>query len=147
MLYEVITMTGALNRNALDHIFMNQYELSIATDSTFVLAMCDLDHFKMINDTHGHLVGDKVLQEFVSLCKHRLRESDVILRYGGEEFVVIMPNTSLIHGVEKLEALRRDFENMCCVEGDVFVSVSVITSYSIHYTKLYDICTLLRTVL
>ena len=119
------TMTGALNRNSLDAIFMNQYELALATDSSFILAMCDLDHFKTINDTYGHTTGDKILKEFVAICKNSLRDSDIIVRYGGEEFIILMSNTTLEHGVAKLESIRKDFHRLCCTDGEKVIGVSV----------------------
>jgi diguanylate cyclase len=118
-------MTGALSRNVLDSVFFNQYELALATDSTFVMAMCDLDHFKQINDRYGHTTGDRILKEFVALCHHTLRESDIVVRYGGEEFIILMSNTHLKAGAEKLEALRCHVENLCCGNGEDFIDVSV----------------------
>lgn len=104
-------LTGALNRNSLEQMFINQYELSLATDSNFLLAMCDLDHFKFINDTYGHVAGDKLLKAFVKINHETLRKSDIIIRYGGEEFLIMLPNTSLETGIEKLDQLRENFQN------------------------------------
>jgi diguanylate cyclase (GGDEF)-like protein len=84
-------LTGALNRQSLKNIFKNQYELAVATSNPFVIAMCDLDHFKNLNDTHGHLCGDKALVNFVEIVKKKTRNSDIIVRFGGEEFVMILP--------------------------------------------------------
>ncbi len=120
-------LTGALNRNSLDHMFHNQYELSLATDSNFVLAMCDLDHFKFINDSYGHLAGDKLLKTFVKLAHEILRKSDVVIRYGGEEFLILLPNTNENLGLEKIEQLREAFQEYSFnYEGDqVKTTVSI----------------------
>lgn len=118
-------LTGALNRNALESVFSNHYELALATDSHFVMAMCDLDYFKMLNDQYGHLAGDKVLKSFVATCKHLLRESDIIIRYGGEEFIILMSNTHLAAAADKLDQLRREFNNLCCTVDNQFIDVSV----------------------
>lgn len=103
-------LTGALNRNGLRNIFESQYELSLATNNPFVLAICDLDYFKTINDTYGHVAGDKILQNFVSITKKHIRNSDVIIRYGGEEFVIILPAVDDKKGFEVLESLCKAFE-------------------------------------
>ncbi|MBN2894997.1 MAG: sensor domain-containing diguanylate cyclase [Campylobacterales bacterium] len=118
-------MTGALNRNALEYIFINQYELALATSGTFVLAMCDLDHFKLINDTYGHLAGDSVLKEFVRVVKHTLRDSDIIIRYGGEEFIILLPNANMANAEQKLDHVRDTFANLCCHYEGQYINVSV----------------------
>ena len=104
------TLTGALNRNALRIVFDSQNELSLPTSNPFVLAVCDLDRFKKINDTHGHVAGDKVLKSFVDVAKKYIRNSDVIIRYGGEEFVIILPAVNKENGLEVLEKICRSFE-------------------------------------
>jgi len=103
-------LTGALNRNALTSVFESQYELSLATNNSFVLAMCDLDYFKNVNDTYGHIAGDKMLKLFVDTAKKYIRNSDVIIRYGGEEFVIMLPAIEKAKGHDVLEKIRLEFE-------------------------------------
>ena len=71
------------------------------------LVMCDIDHFKEVNDEFGHLAGDHVLKEVAQLCKSRIRPDDVIARYGGEELALILPETELAGGVLIADELRR----------------------------------------
>jgi len=104
------TLTGALNRNGLANVFESQYELSLATSNPFILAMCDLDYFKNINDTYGHVAGDALLKLFVDVVKKNIRNSDVIIRYGGEEFIIMLPAIKRDKGREVLEKIRKDFE-------------------------------------
>ncbi|TBN50294.1 GGDEF domain-containing protein [Pseudomonas sp. BGI-2] len=77
---------------------------------TLLLAMLDLDHFKRINDNYGHLAGDKVLKIIASVLRKRLRGTDFIARFGGEEFVLLMPATPLAAGAKLLESLRASIE-------------------------------------
>jgi len=99
-------LTGALNRQLLFHIFSTQFELSRATDKSFCLIMIDLDDFKLVNDTYGHIEGDKVLKSFSKMISHNLRESDFIIRYGGEEFLLILPSSSLKNALVLAENMR-----------------------------------------
>jgi diguanylate cyclase len=78
--------------------------------NTLLLAMLDLDHFKRINDNYGHLAGDKVLKIIASVLRKRLRGTDFIARFGGEEFVLLMPATPLAAGAKLLESLRASIE-------------------------------------
>ena len=102
-------LTGALNRQALGSVFQSHYDLALATSNSIILAICDLDNFKSINDTYGHLAGDAVLESFVSDVKKSLRNSDVIVRYGGEEFVLMLPSINAQKGFEVLDGLRKSF--------------------------------------
>lgn len=119
------TLTGALNRHGLSSIFESQYELSLATNNPFILAMCDLDFFKRINDTYGHLAGDAVLQHFVHIVKKNLRNSDVIIRYGGEEFIIILPAIKSEKGYEVLESIRKELEDSSTIFEDKEIHTTV----------------------
>ena len=91
--YSKDPLTGLLSRRLFEKVIMSQIEIAKATESPCSLIMCDLDHFKIINDTHGHLAGDAVIQDFSHLLQTILRKSDFIFRYGGEEFIVLLPAT------------------------------------------------------
>ena len=71
------------------------------------LMMCDLDNFKQINDTHGHIVGDRVLKCFIQECKTMFRNDDFISRYGGEEFAIILPGLSLKKAFKRADSFCR----------------------------------------
>jgi len=120
-------LTGALNRNGLDSVFESQYELSLATNNSFVLAMCDLDYFKKVNDTYGHIAGDKMLKLFVEVAKKYIRNSDVIIRYGGEEFVIMLPAIEKAKGYDVLEKIRIEFEKSFLIfkEEEIRTTVSI----------------------
>jgi len=84
-------LTGAYNRKYLDEVFRTLCLEAQRNQESFTMAVLDLDHFKKINDRFGHLIGDRVLADFVAFLKSRIRSSDVLLRYGGEEFILLFP--------------------------------------------------------
>jgi diguanylate cyclase (GGDEF)-like protein len=88
------------------------------------LAMVDVDRFKQVNDEHGHVNGDRILRELAMLLRRRLRSSDEVGRYGGEEFLVLLPNTSAAAAVELLNAIREDFFQIAHFIGDTELHVS-----------------------
>jgi two-component system cell cycle response regulator len=89
--------------------------------------MLDLDHFKKINDNYGHQIGDQILQEFASRCKRSVREVDLVGRYGGEEVIIIMPETELQAALPVAERLRTALcEKPVTVSGqELHVTVSI----------------------
>jgi len=106
------SLTGLLNRIS----FKLQIEIEVnrarRSNEPLSLAMLDVDHFKNVNDTYGHLQGDRVIKSLAQLLRKRLRKSDIIGRYGGEEFVVAMPNTTEAQAVQILNELRESFGNL-----------------------------------
>lgn len=99
-------LTGTLNRQLLYQIFSTQFEVSRAVEKKFSVIMTDLDNFKFINDTYGHIEGDKVLKSFTRMIMHILRDSDFVIRFGGEEFLLILPTTELDDALKLAEKLR-----------------------------------------
>jgi diguanylate cyclase len=98
---ETDSLTGACNRGAFDAIIADMVSRRDVSGKGFSLLMLDLDNFKAINDTYGHMTGDRVLVAFAQKCKGMLRGDDTIARYGGEEFAVILPGASLRNSVKK----------------------------------------------
>lgn len=92
--YSKDPLTGLLTRRLFEKVMQSQIEIAKATESQCSLMMCDLDHFKSINDTYGHLAGDAVIQHFAESLRTLLRKSDFIFRFGGEEFIIILPSTT-----------------------------------------------------
>jgi two-component system cell cycle response regulator len=99
-------LTQVLNRRALTVRLASELERARRYDSVLTLLMVDLDHFKTVNDTHGHLVGDEVLREVATLLQNEVRSVDVVARYGGEEFVAVLPETSLVGATTFAERIR-----------------------------------------
>ena len=88
-------LTGVLNRQLLDKIFKTQFELSKSLDTGFALIIGDIDDFKKVNDQYGHVFGDYILKEFAHILTDSIRKSDFVIRFGGEEFILILPVTTL----------------------------------------------------
>lgn len=86
-------LTGALNRRGLDATLSREIARAQRMNARLSLAMIDLDHFKKINDDFGHAAGDQMLMHFTSLIRSVMRKSDALVRYGGEEFTLILPET------------------------------------------------------
>lgn len=103
-------LTSLPNRAAWSERLEHEVHHCQQHGNTLLLAMLDLDHFKRINDNYGHLAGDKVLKIIASVLRKRLRGTDFIARFGGEEFVMLMPDTSLVTGAKLLETLRASIE-------------------------------------
>jgi diguanylate cyclase (GGDEF)-like protein len=98
------TLTGAYNRDGIAHIF--ESHMHSQRSSKLSMIFMDIDHFKQVNDTHGHNTGDQVLIEFTQVLSKSTRTSDVLARWGGEEFVLICPNTDLMKAAHLAEKLR-----------------------------------------
>lgn len=103
-------LTGLPNRAAWSERLEDEIGQWQQRGNTLLLAMLDLDHFKRINDNYGHLAGDKVLKIIASVLRKRLRGTDFIARFGGEEFVLLMPATAPMVGAKLLETLRASIE-------------------------------------
>ncbi len=119
-------LTGLYNRRfcqqRLDEMLIraDRYQYSMG------VVMCDIDHFKNINDTYGHQVGDQVLCTISALFKKKLRRSDLVARWGGEEFLIVLDKTDRKETFEKVEMLRRSIAGLelSCDEGNFKVTIS-----------------------
>jgi diguanylate cyclase (GGDEF)-like protein len=99
-------LTGLINRRHLEERLEEQFEHAKRLGEPFSIVMCDLDKFKSVNDTYGHQAGDAVLQQMATLLQNEAREIDHVGRYGGEEFMLILPGTVLDAGVTFAERVR-----------------------------------------
>jgi diguanylate cyclase (GGDEF)-like protein/PAS domain S-box-containing protein len=99
-------LTGLPNRRALDEVLPREMARALRADTPLCLAIVDIDHFKAYNDTHGHLAGDAVLRDCAAAWDSQLRGEDTILRYGGEEFLVVLPDCAADDATEIVERLR-----------------------------------------
>ncbi|MFD0959622.1 response regulator [Paenibacillus chungangensis] len=111
-------LTGAYNRKYMHDLFNKLFTEMKRSGEVFSLAVLDLDHFKSVNDTYGHLIGDEVLRGFVAFLKANLRSTDSIIRYGGEEFVIVMPRLEVGYAKQLLTELIEGFSQMSFHSGD-----------------------------
>lgn len=99
-------LTGAGNRRQLEQSLPVEISRARRTGAPLSAFMADLDFFKRVNDAHGHPAGDRVLTRFADLMREQLRATDILVRYGGEEFVVMMPGTAITEGILTAERIR-----------------------------------------
>lgn len=111
-------LTGLYNRRGLFALGNVEFAKSIRAGNSFSAIMLDLDHFKSINDTYGHSAGDLVLSEFARLCKKCIREIDWIGRYGGEEIIILLPDTHIKAAQMVAERLRKTIASTPIDLGD-----------------------------
>ncbi len=131
-------LTQIYNRRYFHMIFEQEISRSKRYGHSISLLMVDIDHFKLVNDTHGHQIGDDVLVEVADIVKSATRKADVVARYGGEEIAVILPETDIIGAVGCAEKIRRNIEEkifMTIKEQPLRVTVSLGVSCLEHIEK------------
>lgn len=101
-------LTGLFNHRHIHGLLNDEFERANRTGERLTVAMFDLDRFKSVNDTHGHQAGDRVLQQLADILRETAREIDKLGRYGGEEFLVILPETGIDDGAVFVERVRRE---------------------------------------
>ncbi|MCF6247096.1 MAG: GGDEF domain-containing protein [Desulfobacula sp.] len=117
-------LTGCYNRRELETQLKRNIAGATRHRTNLSVFMFDLDHFKKINDTYGHLAGDKVLQEVVSLVMRNMRSQDILARYGGEEFIAVLPETDKIKAMELADRLRDKISKKQILFGDDVIKIT-----------------------
>ena len=100
-------LTGLFNRRYLEESLQRELHRAERHSHSIALIMLDIDHFKQVNDTYGHEAGDVVLKNIAALLQEYSRKSDIACRFGGEEFILILPETTLEVAIQRAEALRQ----------------------------------------
>ena len=118
-------LTGCLNRRALGEALERELDRARRYSLVLTILMVDLDHFKVVNDTHGHLVGDTVLRQIGEVLRHEVRSVDAVARYGGEEFVVVLPETGTHGALVFAERIRVRVQQSVYGEEGKTVQVTV----------------------
>jgi diguanylate cyclase (GGDEF)-like protein len=118
------SLTGLYNRSYLIDFLNKKIEESKRYNFPLSLAMIDIDFFKKVNDTYGHLTGDCVLRTLSIILKKHFRESDIVARYGGEEFIIVMQFAKFEDACAKMENLRKEIENYSFCDSNLEIHIS-----------------------
>lgn len=126
-------LTGVFLRKYFEDLMNLEVGRAKANAGTFSLVMCDIDKFKSVNDTFGHRKGDEILKKIGAILNSSLRTSDLVGRYGGEEFIILLPNTSDREAMEVCEKMRRHIENQKLLGSDFPLTMSFgVSSFPEH---------------
>lgn len=124
--------TGLFNRRYLDTIVPHELASCAREKTPLCVMMIDLDHFKQVNDTFGHQGGDEVLKALAAMLLGSVRASDVACRYGGEEFLLLLPNMSAEHAVTRGEQWRADFEALTIDYGGTSIKATLSIGVALY---------------
>jgi len=125
-------LTRAYNRKALERDLLEILEKGKDKDLDLCIAMIDVDNFKVINDTYGHLVGDYVLIKFVQIMRSLIRSSDKIYRYGGDEFIIVFNRSNLLNARKSIERILNKIEKTKLKYKDYVISLTVSSGITCH---------------
>jgi diguanylate cyclase (GGDEF)-like protein len=137
--------TGLLNAAAWQREADTEISRAIRTDESLALLLIDIDHFKRVNDAHGHLAGDQVLIGVAGTLVNQLRDYDVVGRFGGEEFVVLLPNADILEACRVAERLRNRVRRLTVPADDEAVSVTISVGVALFRTHGHDLLELLAS--
>ena len=132
------SLTGLYNRRYFYMILDNEFERAKRYQTPLSLIMMDIDHFKTVNDEYGHLVGDDVLRSMSEICEELLRQTDNMFRYGGEEFMIILPGTKQEEAFNVAERIRATIEKAVIKtkKGSVKITISIgVSEYGEQYSE------------
>ncbi|MGL4731072.1 MAG: diguanylate cyclase [Clostridium sp.] len=133
-------VTGVMTRKYLEKSILMQLEACNECNSSFSMLMFDVDFFKGVNDRFGHRKGDEVLKTICEVCMKNIRETDICGRYGGEEFIAILPNTVIEEAFKISERVRTSVENADILQGKREVTISIgISNYPEHATTYEEL--------
>jgi len=135
------SLTGLFNRRHFEKILHNEIELTGRHGDICSLLVFDIDHFKIVNDTYGHMHGDTVIKMIAEVMKTRLRDTDILCRIGGEEFVAICKRATKAEAIELAEDIRKSVEKKVTIVGKDEITVTISTGISTINSgnvKLYE---------
>lgn len=129
-------LTGVWNRYAMSYRLSQEYDRICRSGKSCVIAIIDFDHFKDINDQFGHLVGDEVLKTCMKYFIQQVRTYDIIFRYGGEEFLFMLPETEIDEATEILERLRKGVKNVAIDHKNHQIQVTISIGATVMHSDI-----------
>jgi len=143
--------TGLYNRRFMEESLQREITRAARKSKTIGLIMADLDHFKKFNDVYGHAAGDKIISQIGKLFNDKFRGSDIACRYGGEEFLIILPETSLADTVKRADRLREEIKKMEMVfQGQILGAITMsmgAAAYPDNGTRMEELLRVADTAL
>lgn len=125
-------LTGSLNRRGLDEVLEREVARSVRRKSPLCISMVDLDNFKKLNDTYGHDTGDGALVHLVRVVKDTLRTMDIIARFGGEEFMIVLPDTALEDAVNTVTRVQRELTKSIFMNNNERLLITFSAGVALH---------------
>lgn len=126
-------LTGLYNRQAMDRMIAREISLAERTGAPLAMVVIDIDHFKDVNDTHGHFIGDQILRMVANQIRSTVRDADLAFRYGGEEFVAVLTGATLTCAAQVADRIRINLETHDC---DIGNDLSLRVTASLGVTDL-----------
>lgn len=123
-------LTGAYNRKYMDIYLSEKIKIYSNNHIPFAITMFDIDHFKNFNDTYGHQFGDLVLKELCKFVEKNIRETDILFRYGGEEFIIFMPNINEITVSNRIDNIRKSISKLIIID-EKGISAQITCSFGV----------------
>jgi len=128
------SLTGCFNRRAFYELFPREVDRARRLGQGVAIVFLDIDHFKIINDRHGHETGDRVLQQLTARLRGIIRETDLLFRWGGEEFVVLLPHTGAGEAAALGERIRAAVAERSFAASEAYPEVTVTVSVGVSGT-------------
>ena len=136
-------LTGLYNRTFFNEMVLNEIERMRRYGDAFSIVMLDVDNFKWINDTYGHIFGDKILKDFAKILTESVRASDILVRYGGDEFLILLPEDEHSHCEEVMTRVKSSLDEWNIAHADPDYSLSVSAGCA-QYLQGMDIMSVLH---
>ncbi len=129
-------LTGIYDRHFLEESLAREFSRARRYGGTISLAMLDIDHFKLINETYGHLAGDAVLPSMANCLSGNLRETDTLGRYGGEEFGLLMPETNLNYAYILVDRMRAQIAELTTIYSNIRLKLTISAGVAEYHTGM-----------